>query len=175
MKSCKKQQLATLKNHSLKIVPNNSNSLLPATNVPNHWWSFSSIPADDQNSVFNFVEIAKLLSLQEAMSNYNKTQVSPYHPTKLAIHYILSPEDNVKWKWGQNLKEIVSFDDIVHFIDDENIVNYVDFDCGITLYAETPTKIRQINRERKYFFRSCEKPKCIPSNDQHNCWWAVYL
>ena len=33
----------------------------------------------------------------------------------------------------------------------------------------TPTKIRQINRERNYISRSCDKPKCIHSNDQQNC------
>ena len=57
LKSYKKQQLPTLQNHFLNIVANNSNSLLPATNVPNHWWSFSSKSAYDQNSVLNFVEI----------------------------------------------------------------------------------------------------------------------
>ena len=57
----------------------------------------------------------------------------------------------------------------MHFIDEENIVIYQDFDCGITFYLEAPTKIRQINRERNYFSRSCEKPKCITSSDQHNC------
>ena len=57
----------------------------------------------------------------------------------------------------------------MHFIDEENIVTYVDFDCGITFLPETPTKIRQINRERNYISRSCEKPQCIPSNDQHVC------
>ena len=49
------------------------------------------------------------------------------------------------------------------------MVTYVDFDCGITFFPETPTKIRQINRERNYISRSCEKPQCIPSNDQHTC------
>ena len=49
------------------------------------------------------------------------------------------------------------------------MVTYVDFDCGITFFPETPTKIRQINRGRNYFSRSCEKPQCIPSNDQHTC------
>ena len=31
-----------------------------------------------------------------------------------------------------------------------------------------PTKIRQINRERNYITRSCEKPNCILINNQHN-------
>ena len=49
------------------------------------------------------------------------------------------------------------------------MVTYVDLDCGITFFPETPTKIRQIKRERKYKSRSCEKPQCFPSNDQHTC------
>ena len=49
------------------------------------------------------------------------------------------------------------------------IVTFEDFDCGITFYPETPTKIRQFNRDWNYISRSFEKPKCIPSNDQHNC------
>ena len=57
----------------------------------------------------------------------------------------------------------------MHFIDKEDIVTYVDFDCGITFLPETPTKIRQINRERNYISRSCEKPQWFPSNDQHIC------
>ena len=61
------------------------------------------------------------------------------------------------------------FYDIVHFIAEDNIVTYEDLDCGITFYPETPTKIRGINPERNYICRSCEKPKCISSNDQHNC------
>ena len=63
----------------------------------------------------------------------------------------------------------VSFDDIVHFIDEEKIVTSIDFDDGITFHPETPTKFRQINRERISISRSCEKSKCNPSNDQHNC------
>ena len=49
-----------------------------------------------------------------------------------------------------------------------NMVTYVDLDCGIAFYPETPTKIRQINRERNYISRSFEKPRCIPSNDHYN-------
>ena len=47
-------------------------------------------------------------------------------------------------------KTTVSFDNIVHFMDKENIVTYEGFVCGFTSYHETPTKIRQINRERNY-------------------------
>ena len=95
--------------------------------------------------------------------------MSPYDPTKLAIHSILRPEDDLLSNYGQNFKKIVSFGDILHFIDEENIVTYVDFDYGVTVYPETPTRIRQINREPNYISRSCEKPKCIPGNNQHNC------
>ena len=58
----------------------------------------------------------------------------------------------------RNSQKTVSFDDVVHFIDKENIVTYVDFDCGITFLPKTPTEIKQINRERNYISRSCEKP-----------------
>ena len=103
------------------------------------------------------------------MCSYKKTQGSPYDPTKLAIYAILSPEGHLISNCGQNFRKIVAFEDIMHFVDEENTVTYVDFDCGITFYPETPKKIRQINRERNYISRSYEKSKCIPSNDQHNC------
>ena len=100
------------------------------------------------------------------MYNYNKSGLSPYDPTKLAIHSILRPEDDLISNCGSNVKKSVSFDDVVHFIDEENMVTYVDFDCGITFFPKTPTKISQINRERNYISKSCEKPQCIPSNYQ---------
>ena len=99
------------------------------------------------------------------MCSYNETQVSLYDPTKLAIRSILRPEDDLLSNCGQNFKKTVSFDSIVHFIEEENVVTFVDLHGGITFYPETPTKIIQINRERNYISRSCEKSKCIPSND----------
>ena len=48
-------------------------------------------------------------------------------------------------------------------------MTYVELDCGITFYPETPTKIRQINREPNYISRYCEKPKCILDNNRYNC------
>ena len=48
-------------------------------------------------------------------------------------------------------------------------MTYVDSDCGITFYSETPTKIKQIKREQNYISRSCEKPKSISGNNQLNC------
>ena len=99
------------------------------------------------------------------MYNYNKSVLSPNDPTKLPIHSILRPKDDIISNCGPNLKKTVSFDDVVHFIDEENMVTNVDFDCGITFFPETPKKIRQINRERNYISRACEKPQCIPSND----------
>ena len=116
-----------------------------------------------------FVEIELLFPLQETMYNYNKSVLSPHDPTKLAIHSILRPEDDLRSNCGPNVKTTVSSDDVVHFIDEENMVTYVDFDCGIAFLPETPTKVRQINRERNYISRPCEKPQCIPRNDQHTC------
>ena len=67
------------------------------------------------------------------MYNYNKSGLSPYDPTKLAIHSVLRLEDDPITNCGPNVKKTVSFDDVVHFIDEENIVTFVDFDCGITV------------------------------------------
>ena len=103
------------------------------------------------------------------MCSYNKTQVSPYDPTKLAMHFNLRSEHDLLSNFGQNFKKTVSFAEFVHFIDEEDIVTYEDFDCGITFYPEIPTNVREINREGNYISRSCEKSKCIPSNDRHNC------
>ena len=103
------------------------------------------------------------------MYNYNKPVLSPYDPTKLEIFSILRPEDDLLSYCGPNVKKTVSFDDVVHFIGEENFVTYVDFDCVIRFLPETPTKTRQINRERKCISRACENPQFIPSNDQHSC------
>ena len=79
------------------------------------------------------------------MYNYKKSGISPYVPTKLAIHSILRPEDDLISILGPNVKETVSFDDVVHFIDEDNFVTYVDFDCGDTFLPESPTEVRQTN------------------------------
>ena len=104
------------------------------------------------------------------MYNYKKSGLSPYDPTELSIHSILHPEDDLISKYDPNVRKTVSFDDVVHFIDEEDFATYVNLDCGITFLPGTPTKIRQINRERNYISRSCEKPQYIPSNDQHFCY-----
>ena len=107
--------------------------------------------------------------MQKTIYNYNKSVFSPYDSTKLAIHSILRPKDDLISNCGPNVKKTVSFDDVVHFIDEEKVLTGVDFDCGVTFLPENPTKIRRINRERNYISRCCEKPQCIPSNDQHTC------
>ena len=103
------------------------------------------------------------------MYKYNKSVLSPYDPTKLAIRSLLHPEDDLISNCGPNVKKTVSFDDVVNFIDEENMVTHVHFDCGTTFLPETPTKIRQFNRERKYISRSCREPQCFPRNNQHTC------
>ena len=103
------------------------------------------------------------------MYNYSKTQIPPYDPPKLAIRFILRPEDDLISYYGQILEKTVSFDNMLHFIDEESIVTYVNFDCGIIFYPETRTKFRQINHGRKYFSISCEKLKRNRRNDRHNC------
>ena len=98
----------------------------------------------------------------DVQSLYNKAQVSSEDPTKLAIHSILLPEDDLLSNCGQIFRKTVSFDEIVHFIDEAGIIAYEDVACGITLYPETPTKVREINREGSYISRSCKKPSALP-------------
>ena len=112
----------------------------------------------------NLVKIEKLLLLLEAMYDYNKTQVSLYDPAKLAIESILCPEEDLTLNCGYNFKKTVSFDDIMHFIDEEKMVTYVDFDCYITFYSESPTIFRQIARERNQISRSCENLSAVPAS-----------
>ena len=52
----------------------------------------------------------------------------------------LRPEDELISNCGQNFRKTISFDDIVHFIDEKNIVTYEDLGCGIAFCPETPTK-----------------------------------
>ena len=103
------------------------------------------------------------------MYSYDKSGLCPYDHTKLAIHSILRLEDDLLSNCVPNVEKTVPFDDVVHCIDEQNTVTYVDFDCGITSLPEAHTKKRQINRERNYVSRSCEKPQSIPSTDQHVC------
>ena len=70
---------------------------------------------------------------------------------------------------GYKFKKTVAIDDMLHFIDEENTVTYIDFDCSTTFYAEAPTKLGQINRGRRNISRRFEKPKCIPNNERHTC------
>ena len=103
------------------------------------------------------------------MYNDNKTQDYSYDPMKLAIHSILRAEADLISNCGNIFTKTVFFYNLLHFIDEENIVNYVDIDCGSTFYPEAPTKVEQFNQEWKNISRSCEKPKCVTYNDQHNC------
>ena len=103
------------------------------------------------------------------MYNYNKYVLSTYDATRLDIHSILRPKDDLISNCGPNVKKTVSFHDVLHFIDEKNLVTHVNFDYCITFLNDTRKKIRQIIRERNYTYRSCEKPQYIPSNDQHTC------
>ena len=77
------------------------------------------------------------------MCSYKETQVSPYEPTKLAIHTLLRPEDDLISNCGQSFKKTVSIDDIVHFIDKENIVTYV---ALIVVLLSTPKLLQKLDR-----------------------------
>ena len=65
-------------------------------------------------------------------------------------------------KSDQIFKKTVSFDDFVHFIDDENIVTYTDFDCGFTFYPETPTKSDRSTENGITFPDPVKNPSAFP-------------
>ena len=115
------------------------------------------------------MKLNKFFHFHGAIYNYNETQYSPYDATKNKIYSILRPKADLISNCAHIFEKTVSFGDILNFIDEENIVIPVDFDCGITFYHEAPTEIGHENREWKNMSRSFEKPKCISSNDQHNC------
>ena len=75
------------------------------------------------------------------MYSYSKNQDSPHDPTKLAIHCVLRPKVNHVSVFDFNFEKTVSFDDLMHFSDEENIVAYVNFDCGFSVYPEYPEKM----------------------------------
>ena len=80
-----------------------------------------------------------------------ESPVSPDDTTKLAIHSILRPENDLRSNCGQNFRKIASFADVMHFIDEGNIVTCVNFQCGITFYPETPKKQTDQPRTELHF------------------------
>ena len=97
------------------------------------------------------------------MYKNNKSVLSPYDPTKLAIYSILRPEDDLSSNCGSNVKKTVSFDDLVHFIDEENMVTCIDFDCGITFLLKLLQKSDR-STENGIIFPDPEKnPNAFPA------------
>ena len=97
------------------------------------------------------------------MYNYNKSGLFPYDPTKLAIYSSLRPEGDFLSNCGPSVKKTVSVADVVHFIDEENIVTYVDFDCGITFLPETPTKSDRLTENGITFRDPVKNPSAFPA------------
>ena len=104
----------------------------------------------------------KNFSLQKKRCAATVKANSPYDPTKLAIPSILRPEDSLISNCSQNFKKTVAFDDIVHFIDEEDIVTYEDFDCGITFYPETATKSERSTENGITFPEPLKNPSAFP-------------
>ena len=113
--------------------------------------------------MLNFDEIEKFFPFcMKRCTTTKKTQESPCDPTKIAIYSLLRPEIEFISNCFHNFQKTASFDDIVHFIDEESIVTYVHFDCESTFYYEAPIKVRQTNGEQKNIFTSCKKTRVHP-------------
>ena len=76
--------------------------------------------------------------------NSNENRVSPYDSKKLAVNSTLRPEVVFMKNWGRNWKKTVYFDDMVHVIEEENIVTFVVFDCRINFYPEASINVKPI-------------------------------
>ena len=123
VKVIQKQQLATLRKHSLKIVLNNSNWFLPGTKL----FTKNCLRSEFRAPLLPELKICSLF-LHGAMYNYIKTQDSPNDLTKLTIQSISLPEIDLISNCGKIIERTVSFDFVVLFIDEEKVVTYVDFD-----------------------------------------------
>ena len=110
-----------------------------------------------------FVEIEQIFPLQQAMGNYNKTHVSPYDLTKLAIHSFLRSKDDIIPNCLQTLKKTVSFDEILQIIDEENIVFYANFVCGITFYLKLLQKSDRSTENVITFPDPVKNPSAFPA------------
>ena len=120
--SDKSSKLLLGKQYSPDIVLSNSNFIFPVTNVPNHLWKFSRVPAYGQNSVLNFCRNRKISPFCIRWCTATRKPKTPYDPTKLPISSILHPEVDPKSNCGHNSKKTVSFDNMMHLIDKNNIV-----------------------------------------------------
>ena len=103
--------------------------------------------------MFNSVVIGELFSFAWSDVHLLKNLRLSLWFYKACISFYFCPEADRISKCGHTFKKTVSFDDIVHYIHEENIVTYVDFDKGISFYPEAPTKVEQFNPERKNFSR----------------------
>ena len=72
------------------------------------------------------------------------------------LHFFRCLEVNPICNCGVIFKKTISFDDMVHFINDDNAVTYVVFDCCTTLYPEATVNVQNIKWERMKLSRSCE-------------------
>ena len=97
------------------------------------------------------------------MYNYNKSALSPYDPTGLAMHSILRPEDDLISNCGPNLKKTVSFDDVVHFIDEENMVTYVDLIVALRISLKILQNSERSTENRITFPDPVKNPKAFPA------------
>ena len=138
-----KQQFVTLEQKLSEIVlSNNYNLLLEATSFLNNIWNLSKLRVHDQNWVVNFLlnltsagwkVILYFSSSHGDTFNHSSNQNSLFDNSKLAICSILGLKVNFWWNCGDNSNKRVFIDDILHFIDKQNTVAYVDH-LGVVLF-----------------------------------------
>ena len=123
---------------------------------------FSNLCLRSKFNAHVFVEIDYFSNMHGAMLDFNSNQYFFYYREKLAIHSVVRSEVDLTSNCGDKLKKSVCFENIVHIIDEKNILIYLDFVCGVTFYSETPTKTNNPTANRKLF----QDPVKIPSASQ---------
>ena len=85
--------------------------------------------------------------MHEAIFNINSAKDYAFDPTELAIHSILRHEVNFIPNCGCIFNKTVPFDNMVCFIDEDNLMSYVSLVFGKNLHPEASRKNIHMNQK----------------------------
>ena len=89
--------------------------------------------------------------------------------TKLVFQSRLRPEIDTIPNFCDHFRKTLAFSDIVQFTTEPNVVTFIHFVRGTTLYPQNPTKLEHNDWVLETISRSCENFRCVQSKDQQNC------
>ena len=114
--------------------------------------------------------------MHDAFFSYKSDSDALHHPKKLKNHSVLRPEVDFISIFGNNFKNAILSHDMVHIIDEQNIVTYVVSHCGTTWYTEAPIKKNIAIRKGK-IIPELVKTQVYPKYCSTYLfdWWGAYL